>query len=869
MEHWQFLIQKQGDRSWHNLESPNLEISEGRYRVLARSHLRNTDVEIRITHSSIQEVPPKRRIQKRSQRTNSEGLVAVIPFTHLSPGIWELQCTGGLLSDLLGKSWQYAIYLQVFPRKSTKTWGKVRPGENAASNLSHSPDPNSDHHLKSAIAPKIQPIVKSDQALSNLPTETTTDDTIIDHPPSPVCVKGETAEQILQNLINLALPTSATLLSDRTVGDTLATKLRTPLSLTLDQETYIASGGEIAVIHGRVQLQDEINQPGETSYPESVYSLELLIELRSPLSSEILTQVRQPLPDSSLPITISSPIDIPVNCESKLILAEIKLYGALTEFGQVGLLASQSFTITADVTELLAIAAAAKSRQQNLLDHPITPVKEPESSTSIDLGLFNLVKTAQTNYSQSDQITLHKSQPPQLPGGELDEASLRDATRTLRVSQLNKLAHARLPQLQLPKLPENQITADQIAESSIDEGLGEQNENIAPINLAQLLIRHHRVRILNHSFPYLKPLKALPEKTEELKNDHPDALSLQVAEDSSQMDTTVCEHETTPELVNGDAEFQDDLMAEISLSPNSELDAEANLYSSALIRKWTQSQGYFLPEHIVEVLDQQKIPDEQLLISTHNEEIDSSLDLKAETDIAADQIPLLENITPTANPAMGKAPPPGIAMEIEEIQTLEQLKIENNSPEIPTSSPDAQLPPADEIKTPSSWLSQEFVVEDTYTEPAADVVDSHSSEQKQEAISDLSHTPLMQGKIVAPLPIPLLHIPDGELIAGTSVRVRVELPMVSPEIVIKLWVEDCQTRWLLDGPHLLTDLRANPLGSLEVMTQLNIPFGCLEIRFEAIAFDQATQQESHKVTVLRSVIPPDLPNLQLDELLGI
>ncbi len=51
---------------------------------------------------------------------------------------------------------------------------------------------------------------------------------------------------------------------------------------------------------------------------------------------------------------------------------------------------------------------------------------------------------------------------------------------------------------------------------------------------------------------------------------------------------------------------------------------------------------------------------------------------------------------------------------------------------------------------------------------------------------------------------------------------------------MKLWVEDYQTRWLLDGPHLLTNLLPNVLGGLEVMTQLKIPFGCLEIRIEAI-----------------------------------
>ncbi|MEH2026711.1 MAG: hypothetical protein V7K62_24630, partial [Nostoc sp.] len=114
MEHWQFLIQEQGARSWHILESPNLEILEGQYRVLARSNLHNTDVEVRVTHSSTESVQPTRRIFKRSRRTNSEGLMAVIPFTYFQAGAWELRCSGDLMSELLGKSWQYSVQLQVF-----------------------------------------------------------------------------------------------------------------------------------------------------------------------------------------------------------------------------------------------------------------------------------------------------------------------------------------------------------------------------------------------------------------------------------------------------------------------------------------------------------------------------------------------------------------------------------------------------------------------------------------------------------------------------------------------------------------------------------------------------------------------------------
>jgi hypothetical protein len=49
------------------------------------------------------------------------------------------------------------------------------------------------------------------------------------------------------------------------------------------------------------------------------------------------------------------------------------------------------------------------------------------------------------------------------------------------------------------------------------------------------------------------------------------------------------------------------------------------------------------------------------------------------------------------------------------------------------------------------------------------------------------------------------------------------------------------------------------------MTQLTIPFGSAEIRFEAIAVDIYSQRESHKVMVDCVVVPPDLPNISLDD----
>jgi hypothetical protein len=821
MEQWQFLIQKQGDRSWRNLESPNLKISAGWYRVLARSHLPNTDVEIRISYSLNPEVSGTREIETRSRRTNPEGLIPIIPFTHLKPGLWELQCSGHVNSDLYSQSWEYGICLDVFSQESSLVSPTAPNQENR--------DATADYHVKSTNL-ESPPYLK----IHPQPRDFST---------SPVVVKGETVAQIAQNLIDLALPVSETLLEDEPVAEI---KPPTPLSLTLDRENHIANWGEIVVIHGRVEPLPKFSQPNETLDSQILYGLELVIELRSPLSSEILSQIRQPLPNSLLPITISSAIDIPVDCPSQLILAEINLYGSFTELGGVELLANQSFTITADISQLLAITKANQLSKQNLLDQPPAPAIEAYPPIHIDLGLFNLGKTIQTTHYPAIKISPNKSLPPQLNPKKL--------AATRRLSELHQLADSPLPQL--PKLPENPKTeppsvSETVAIADSEEKLIEKNNTLRPINLGQLLIKHHPLRMLNSTFPYLKPLKALAAKTEEPENQTSDMLSLPALQDSPQMETQ--------ELQIDEAEFENESVTEESLAADAELNQEDYLYSSPLIRKWMQSQGYSLPESMIEALNQESIPQEKTLLLSPSEEIDSSTNLEGERDTATEEISTTEKLSAASTE------------EIAEINTLEELETENISEEITVDTSDFDLPPAlvEHRTTSPDWLAQEFVVEDTYILPSADVIDNHSSAPQEEPVSDLSHTPLLPEAIAEPLPVPHLYVPNGELIAGSNIRVKVELPVVSPEIVVKLWMKDYQTRWLLDGPHLLTELLPNSRGNLEVIIQLNIPFGCVEILVEAIAYHTTTQQESHKITVVRNVIPPNLPQVQLDELLGI
>ncbi|WP_448570898.1 hypothetical protein [Trichothermofontia sp.] len=120
MTDWQFLIQKAGDRAWLPLDASSTEILEGRYRIVARCDRSNTPAEIRITHYAIAEIPPKRRMQRRSSRVNADGLMMILPFTLLKPGLWEVRCMADVMADFFGESWSYGVRLEVLANSETQ-----------------------------------------------------------------------------------------------------------------------------------------------------------------------------------------------------------------------------------------------------------------------------------------------------------------------------------------------------------------------------------------------------------------------------------------------------------------------------------------------------------------------------------------------------------------------------------------------------------------------------------------------------------------------------------------------------------------------------------------------------------------------------
>lgn len=1026
MEQWQFLIQKQGDRAWQSLESPYVEILEGRYRVVARTPSANTDVDVRVTHLSPVENPPRRRIHKRSRRTNVEGLMAVIPFTYFAVGEWEVRCSGDLMSDILGRSWQQTLRLQVLSISVTEAtkpanddMGTIEGFVDLMPSLFTASDPNesetpaslsptthitpasslpvppvppnfaeitlkntsfegsdlnevsdcvttrNEYHFDAAlIVEKELPAISANDAITletpvneekiierividsvsvpiadvepevnineavtattyraaletpsqanlvdqltvsqvgelqplpgvqldeitiqsnrviepieielpisdssddvtltehnepidelpvialsnNVTTETESKqnhqhditDATIDEPIilntsnltvyirqnqgteiignqliNPVWVKGDTAEQILHNLIELALPPSEPLLAEDANKESQINNVPLPLLLSLDEQAYIARWGRPLTIYGRAQLtptQSNVND--DTAEFESVLNGELRIELLEPQGLEVLTQVQQSLNEKLLPFGFEFTVEIPVNSQSKLLLADISLYGSLGGVENPILLATQSFIITADVTELLAVSATAKPSEPDMLDYPLAALTpEPEPVVSLDLELFNLVKTAKTVQPQVLQPSPKRALPLTIEPRKRKRGSARKLQLPFSQEQNEITAFTEIEELStsLPFLKKRLIPpVEEVTSNIVDNNLEEFDSDTL-------------VTVTDVDDP--NPATVVPE----LVTDVP----------------------TQDDYVENDNDaIPDNSLTEVIPPPQSQSQSVRVNRSqvSPLIQKWMQSQGYSLSETINLQYSNLDIPNYVNAGGVETYDNDNNVNVAGEETYDND------NTVPILDP--------------------EDLTVVQSEPVESSIDLEVQLPVSANVKTPAARFAQEIVIDDTLKFISTDAVSGISLQpEAQTLIDNLLNSLPLPTENTEPLPIPKLSLPTGDLISGRTMRVKVLLPEVSHQIAIKIWVEDCQTRWLLERPHLLTDLFPSTNGQgMEAIAELNIPFGCLEIRIEAISFNLATQQESHKATIQRTVIPPDLPTLQLDELLGI
>ena len=72
MKYWEFLIQKEGDETWLPLETQQVEILEGRYRVVAHTDRVNTPMEIRVSQLMTETLKRRRNFSTTDNAVKTE-----------------------------------------------------------------------------------------------------------------------------------------------------------------------------------------------------------------------------------------------------------------------------------------------------------------------------------------------------------------------------------------------------------------------------------------------------------------------------------------------------------------------------------------------------------------------------------------------------------------------------------------------------------------------------------------------------------------------------------------------------------------------------------------------------------------------------
>ncbi|MBD2326907.1 hypothetical protein [Alkalinema sp. FACHB-956] len=922
---WDFLLQQEGDRSWLPLESPDVEILEGRYRVLVRSGLKNADIELRITHEATEEDPPKRRTQRRQSRTNADGLMVVMPFTMLQPGVWELHCGSGLMTDLIGATCQYSVQLHVLPKESEVSgewepdWSRPaaavapvqsevqsgaidraaidrdeiddevldeesallaelglpevedlddRLGQTGTDLLAEdweaeqaiaaelpsleldlglepdlgleldlgaevedevSPEPNLESLLDELeFAPldematpdrtSLEPVAVGESSGLELPIDLDLGDFDLDDVGSDVWADGPaavTAEgAIAGDKIASDEIAESTILAESaeiTAGMAeTANRGNVPalpqVEIRLHPDTYERSAGQSLVLAGQILPEPMTDDRSETiALATPLATVDAQVILRDPQTGETVVNWATALPMETVPQDFQLTVPMPTSLSAQLLLGEVVLRDRTSQMP----VATQSFTVTAALEDLLA--SIAPEITPDLLEPTIAP--EP-SGPDLDLAFLGLVNQGPTvpDLTASPGQTL----PPQLKQPSDRESSERKAIELPPLPQpVNPAAETAEPD-DILNLFDDDLSFESFSVEGFDgEGLdGDLGDFTATTEIdAEEEIDFG---VSDSAVPQVELVTPPPEFFAEFDRT-PTGVEGLPDEDLDQLLTEEL-FQTAPADRSGDgaAVTFDHPFAE-SLAVDAE-DAFGGTF-----------QGW-----------------EDVEDATHLEGFDS-----------LDELDAFEEAN-TIEVTAARLPDEFEALNLDD-RFMNRLSnfAEETRAEDAAATPPEPPGPINPFVTPSlgnpEAVSESVVMDDLpiFAVPSLG--------------TDTPENPLKLPENEA-VPVPQLEVEAvAEVVAGQPLLVKVKLPNLLPKLYVKLWINDRQTRTLLDGPRYLVDFVPNAQGELESTTQLTVPLGSLEIQLEAITIETATKRESYKTSASLPVVPPNLPDVSFDD----
>ncbi|MEM9120083.1 MAG: hypothetical protein AAGD09_19690 [Cyanobacteria bacterium P01_F01_bin.56] len=298
MAYWEFLLQKEGDRDWLPLETAHVEISEGRYRIIAHSSYCQTDVNICLSRLLAEPLPPQRKTLKRIGATNESGLMVVIPFTHLTPGLWTVTCSAA--QDAVEAPWEFGVQLDVLAIESGIEYWDTELDEAALAEQLISPSPPPD--APPWTAPATPPMPTAQQPA---PSET---------PREPWALQTPIADL--------------------------------PLRLQLPHQALVAQTAVPLKLQGQVTTFSQVEGlVGEGT---------LWVQLRNPETGAVVHQSAQAISISALPSRFDMVMSLPEESTTRLLVGELSLW---TASAPPQVLAIQGFTVTLNLDALLELVA--------------------------------------------------------------------------------------------------------------------------------------------------------------------------------------------------------------------------------------------------------------------------------------------------------------------------------------------------------------------------------------------------------------------------------------------------------------------------------------------------------------------------------
>jgi hypothetical protein len=381
---WEFLIQQDGDRAWLPIEPPLVEILEGRYRIVAKSRYKNASVNVAIKYEALEEDPPKRRIQKRKHQANPQGLMVVIPYTELRPGLWEFCCTS--INSDVNHAWKHSIQLNVLPQDAggLDDWDSI-------------------WNLALDDSDSLELPVTSTPNLAT--TSQATGEEI------PV-VAATSAEELLRQVEHVSGN-----LVDEVLAESLPSEVHAiqaepaelpPLSIALVQDAYIVRQGQTLQLAGRILPTSDTERPLMLNH--ALFS----VCLRDPQSAAILLETGETIENQLLPSDFTYHVTLPSVLDTRLIIGKLTLRDATAE--DMPILASRAFTLTADAQELLDAVNALHHSEPGADSVMADEGLESQSKqvAPLNLTFLNFVQSPKSESSEHFAPAVNQPLPPKL-----------------------------------------------------------------------------------------------------------------------------------------------------------------------------------------------------------------------------------------------------------------------------------------------------------------------------------------------------------------------------------------------------------------------------------------------------------------------